>query len=445
MNSPTTIRQIRGGFTLIELLMVITLIAFLTSLSVMVLYGITDQANEEATATTLRKLDGLLEKRIEAFNRAFDRTGSFRDRYLDAARNLLQQDKIYGPLVNNRRSGEDDSAVITALAKKVAMRHNFPQRHEDLLLLGFDRSGTVSATDIDSSYNVMPFADRSLDRGYPDGSGGIVFNDHGNYIDDAVDRTVLSGASNVHDTDGWVNDKTVSAELLYYFLVHSASLGSSDALADQFTAQEVADTDDDGLLEFIDAWGEPLRFYRWPTRMIDVDPPSPFQPVLRNVTDPTDVAPTGPRVITTDERLVANIMLKGLPPASTGLPNGALPRDLLLVDPDDPVGVLYRALEQYTGGAVDLNGDGDTNDPGENDTGVPLRTEYNEINYHTPDTYHTPLIVSAGLDNNLGLYEPSDTANLGNLAAYDQSISFQTMVDQVSDNLTNRNRRAGGR
>ncbi|MEO2019829.1 MAG: hypothetical protein ABGZ53_36310, partial [Fuerstiella sp.] len=112
---------------------------------------------------------------------------------------------------------------------------------------------------------------------------------------------------------------------------------------------------------------------------------------------------------------------------------------------DDPVGVLYRALEQYTGGAVDLNGDGDTNDPGENDTGVPLRTEYNEINYHTPDTYHTPLIVSAGLDNNLGLYEPSDTANLGNLAAYDQSISFQTMVDQVSDNLTNRNRRAGGR
>ena len=40
-------------------------------------------------------------------------------------------------------------------------------------------------------------------------------------------------------------------------------------LSKEFTAQEVADTDDDGLLEFVDAWGEPLRFYRWPTRMID--------------------------------------------------------------------------------------------------------------------------------------------------------------------------------
>ncbi|MCA9052026.1 MAG: hypothetical protein KDA89_24980, partial [Planctomycetaceae bacterium] len=280
--------------------------------------------------------------------------------------------------------------------------------------------------------------------GIPDGSGGIN-PASGNRIADVIDRTVLAGAANPHVSDTWVNDETVGAELLYYFLVHSASLGSSDTIADQFTAQEVADTDDDGLLEFVDAWGNPLRFYRWPTRMIDVNPPAIFQPVLVNTSDDTDVAPTGPRVITTNERLVANIMIKGLPPSPTSLPNGAIPRDLLLVDPDDPVGVLYRGLEQYVGGAVDLNGDGDTNDPGENNTGVPLRTEYNEVNYHTPETYHVPLIVSAGADEKLGLYEPSDTVNLGNLAAYDQSISIDEMIEQISDNLTNRNRRAGGR
>src|SRR5262249_38680487 len=28
--------------------------------------------------------------------------------------------------------------------------------------------------------------------------------------------------------------------------------------------KEVQDTDNDGLPEFVDAWGEPLQFYRWP-------------------------------------------------------------------------------------------------------------------------------------------------------------------------------------
>ena len=33
---------------------------------------------------------------------------------------------------------------------------------------------------------------------------------------------------------------------------------------DDFTDREVADTDGDGLLEFVDSWGRPLQFYRWP-------------------------------------------------------------------------------------------------------------------------------------------------------------------------------------
>ena len=293
---------------------------------------------------------------------------------------------------------------------------------------------------------------------------GRVFDTDNNMISDRVDATVTDPAlklapqptSETHQNI-FGQDPTVSSELLYFFLNDSESLGSSEAISDQFTTSEIADTDNDGLLEFVDAWGNPLRFYRWPTRMIDIDPPAPpavaegFQPVLSNVNDPTDVfisidhdnddstAPVtaGTRVITANERLVANIMLKGLPPAPTNLPNGAIPRDLLLVDPDDPVGVLYRALEEYDGDR-DINGDGDTDDPGEQST--PLRVEFNETDYHTPDTYHVPLIVSAGPDQALGIFEPTDNTNFGNLAAYNIAN-----LDSISDNLTNRNKRAGGR
>ncbi len=93
------------------------------------------------------------------------------------------------------------------------------------------------------------------------------------------------------------------------------------------------------------------------------------------------------------------------------------------------MGRLYSELER-------LNGS----------NGLPnFSLEFNEARYHTPDTYHTPLIVSAGKDGVLGLYEPNDTTNVGNLAMYDLTVSFDEMLNRISDNITNRNRRVGGR
>ena len=106
-----------------------------------------------------------------------------------------------------------------------------------------------------------------------------------------------------------------------------------------------------------------------------------------------------------------------------------LPRDLLLTDPDDPVGRLYSELERLNGA-----------------NGKPqLALEFNETKYHTPDTYHTPLIVSAGADEDLGLLEPTDDANgnFGNLAQLKSTPN--SVRDSFTDNITNRNRSAGAR
>ena len=83
-----------------------------------------------------------------------------------------------------------------------------------------------------------------------------------------------------------------------------------------------------------------------------------------------------------------------------------------------------------------------------------LTAEFNEATYHTPDTYHTPLIVSAGVDGELGLREPSETVPAsgiyGNLAQYAETTASSptpsaAVVDRLFDNVTNRNRRAGAR
>ena len=51
-----------------------------------------------------------------------------------------------------------------------------------------------------------------------------------------------------------------------------AAEGAAVAVAyntDEAGAQQVvADIDADGLIELLDGWGQPLRFYRWPTRLV---------------------------------------------------------------------------------------------------------------------------------------------------------------------------------
>jgi prepilin-type N-terminal cleavage/methylation domain-containing protein len=57
---------------------------------------------------------------------------------------------------------------------------------------------------------------------------------------------------------------TARSEMLYAILVEGQGPFGSAFTRDDFSSKEVGDTDGDGLPEFIDAWGNPLQFYRWP-------------------------------------------------------------------------------------------------------------------------------------------------------------------------------------
>jgi hypothetical protein len=57
---------------------------------------------------------------------------------------------------------------------------------------------------------------------------------------------------------------TARAEMLYAILVEGRGPLGSVFNREDFTDKEVQDTDGDGLPEFVDAWGNPLQFFRWP-------------------------------------------------------------------------------------------------------------------------------------------------------------------------------------
>lgn len=395
----------RAGFTLLELLIVVAVIAILMTLSLRVMFGLLGQAEEQATVATVRKIDALLQQKMDAFDRAYKGA-----RALSAESNItaiLASQNIYGWRPN----------VIPILAKKAAFRTAFPQRMEELLV-------------VDTQLAVIGMAD-SFYKAVAEPGARLQQQLEGKPTDAASVKNRAKANWNTKHTP-----ETESAELLYYCLVVADSFGAVGAGGDRFTNREVADTDEDGLPEFVDAWGKPLRFYRWPTRLIDIDAPSPFEP---NLSDPSDLTDT--RAVVGAERQIANTQFQGLAPPPITMPNGVTPRDMLLIDPDDPVGVLYSELERLNG----LNGTPD------------FKAEFNELKYHTPETYHTPLIVSAGPDGQFGIQPPGHFAEpstkvyeFGNLAQLEgtttaKPVPSSAVLEKLFDNISNRNRRAGAK
>jgi len=66
--------------------------------------------------------------------------------------------------------------------------------------------------------------------------------------------------------DRLLNHKHITArsEMVYALLVEGAGPWGAAFSRDEFSDKEVQDTDGDGLPEFVDAWGQPLQFFRWP-------------------------------------------------------------------------------------------------------------------------------------------------------------------------------------
>ena len=326
-------RNRRSGFTLIEMLIVVGLIAFLATILIVAVRGGVSGAREQATKATITKVSGLLRQRTDAFNRI-----NFDSTFAADITKMTQQ---LGPLA----AGD----LATVVTKKYIYGLHFPQTWAEVN--GF----------IKYRYNVQ-------------------------------DPTV------VFTTPTSITPKCESAEVLYWLITNDKATvpGYTQEGTDNFTGA-VADTDNNGAMEFVDGWGQPLRWYRWPTRLIRMNP--------RTVNPPTWV-PVTMADIDISRKLMPDLPLDPVGHASN-------PAVVLSQDPDDPTGLIEMAYENQLLPA--------------------FSAPTFEDAYHTIGTYFSPLIVSAGQDGVLGLYEPSDRgmargywgAPINSTAYYDDITNHQ--------------------
>ena len=208
---------------------------------------------------------------------------------------------------------------------------------------------------------------------------------------------------------------TESSALLYWILTSSEVYGIAPVDQGEFSSSEVRDTDGDGLNEFVDAWGRPLRFYRWPTHLFRPGTSSTTAGAIGATTvESTTFAPV--------DRTYAGVLWSGLPAA----PTVAGELDPLSRDPDDPTGQLRRFVGTSTAAMTVV-----------------------QNQFSTPNTYHAFLIVSAGPDAVLGLEEPFSPTTInatspalgavqGRLGALTNYSAIE--LNPINDNLTNRKR-----
>jgi prepilin-type N-terminal cleavage/methylation domain-containing protein len=302
----------RFGFTLIELLVVIAIIGLLISLILVAAADGVRRAEERATQALITKLETALNDRIDAL---LNTTAPINQTHRFLASINSNQGGFVQPVGSSTSNPDDRRAQV--IAQFDYIRAELPDVFFVNALTSEGGSAAASAYPLNFAGAPYPAGLNTLaSSSVPDGgswvlplgnnypglplvpgpstaitqpklpttgmmgasfsaAGGIyknlgyapqgydgVDNDNNGLIDDILESGTTAaavGALLAHHTH-----KTARAEMLYAVLVNGLSPLGSVFSPDDFTGKEVQDTDGDGLPEFIDAWGEPLQFFRWP-------------------------------------------------------------------------------------------------------------------------------------------------------------------------------------
>jgi prepilin-type N-terminal cleavage/methylation domain-containing protein len=292
------------GFTLIELMVVLVIIGLLLSLILTAAMGGQRRAEERATQGLITKLETGLMDRLQALleqradvNAAHawiasnfgTTTNSFRRAQFIAQHDYVRAELPDTFLVNTANTDYPINFAAVAYSPgsttaSATVNASFPSLvpHAAFVLplgnaeanvaaawpsgsYGADNSANPTGTGIyGASYQARAALQKNL--GFlPIGYDGLDNNSNG-LIDEFAEGGggTASNGNTVMQNLGNHKPNTARSEVLYALLVEGQGPLGSVFQPDDFTTSQVRDTDNDGLPEFVDAWGNPLQFYRWP-------------------------------------------------------------------------------------------------------------------------------------------------------------------------------------
>lgn len=423
----------REAFTLVEILVVLLIITILASMAFVVLGRTGEAAREAATKALMRQLQSALRERIEAFNDATASTVYTDPDTPSKVRNALFRQKVselqlwFSLSPANAMLTPPTGEQVEIYVRKTLFKGLFPQRRRDLY--GYDG--------VPQEINGFPDDSPLLVRMY---SGAPAIGNRigdswlGRGLVDSSNAAISLAAGSEYQSANTRDDRhTESSELLYLALTAGDVFGMPPTPLDGIDRNLIGDTDNDGNLEFLDGWGQPIKFYNWPTRLLKDDG--------MNYWTTLDV---GANTYPTAPLLMANLPVQ--PPMAGSSPRrpvaGSVERHSMYRDPQDMTKTMLR-WNVYTapypagpitgnplsGSSLSISTFGLRTSTGANSTAQGFRP----IWYHDANTPTKPLIVSVGPDGELGLYLPTepDENRLARVIPTDEACQA------LGDNITN--------
>lgn len=425
----------RGAFTLIELIIVMMIAAILASLSVAAYFKLIGNAKVTSTENLIAQLDAALRERMEIF---FEETRS-----ISPSKDAL--DLVRFPVFGPQESRKRRAVVFERLW---ATRECFPQQFTDFLrrpAAGGITPAYNPATD-DHASN-----DTDLDKGRGLGRREISQPGRVAILMEYLRRTkradgTLQLVNNQFDPTTWYesrpqnhNADTESSACLY--LILSMKVSGATFSIENVPSQFIKDTDGDGLMEFVDAWGKPLRFYRWPTDYVaylmdvakQLTPVGLADPLSSNMDRDATMMEQNPTDL---NGFFDYFSLNGLSPRQKLFEEDGLYRLHPAYDPSLP---FTKTVDQSGAGQIDI---GTSAAPG---TGALTALRGDSGAKGTPKAYPLlPMIVSAGPDGEFGLYDtPGRAPNSPGRAPYKREMHLRggridpEQAGAVGDNICN--------
>jgi prepilin-type N-terminal cleavage/methylation domain-containing protein len=311
-------RARRGGFTLVELLVVITIIGIILAFIISAGMDAARRAEERATQSLITKLEAGLSDRLEALLQIRPEP-NFTHAYMAAIWNpnaVVANINPLGTIPPPTQIKQTERAQVIAwydyiksempdvffVQSTAPGNTGYPLNFAAVPIIGTDNSGLLGASaafvlplgntlvnNPNTSFGDGNFSSPSLgfagsgifgaayevaaglykNLGYlptgydgvdnsPAGSAGAgLIDEWGEGVNSTNENLVTTNLQNHQHV-------TARAETLYAVLVAGTGPLGSVFSPDDFTTNEVRDTDGDGMPEFVDAWGQPLQFFRWP-------------------------------------------------------------------------------------------------------------------------------------------------------------------------------------
>jgi prepilin-type N-terminal cleavage/methylation domain-containing protein len=225
-------RVARQAFTLVELLVVLVIVAILSALTLAGLAGVRERSKADKTRSTIRKLHGIIVPQYESYlTRRVQPSGASPYQCVGSGTFAAGGTQLA------MATGTYSAAVNRLWAQRLIMALEMPDQWADVMTSG-------SATAIPRWTLTAPV--RRYARYKSQVSPDVRYE---------------------------------SAECLAMIVMRG---GMEADAAEVFRADELGDTDKDGAAEFLDGWGSPIAFIRWPAGFEPLDPsltPDPFDPM----------------------------------------------------------------------------------------------------------------------------------------------------------------------